>query len=53
MKDPRECDSENLVMLGRYLLDKPTFARVVKLNAESKASGVLTVDGFTDSDGAG
>ena len=53
MKDPRECDLENFVMLGRYLLDKPTFARVVTLNAESKASGVLTVDGFTDSDWAG
>ena len=53
MKDPRECDWENLILLGRYLLDKPTFARVALLNEESKTSGVLTVDGFTDSDWAG
>ena len=49
MKGPGECDWEYLVMLGRYVLDKPSFARVVALNAESKASGVLTVYGFTDS----
>ena len=53
MKEPREVDWENLLTLGRYLLYKPNLARVVALNPESKASGVMTVDGFTDSDWAG
>lgn len=39
--------------IGRYFLHKPALARVVTLNPESKASGILTVDGFTDSDWAG
>eukprot|EP00435_Cladocopium_sp_Y103_P041912 s1981_g11.t1 len=53
MKKPREVDWENLLTLGRCLLRKPTLARVVTFNPESKTSGVLTVDGFTDSDWAG
>ena len=53
MKEPREVDWENLLTLGRYLLHKPNLARVETLNPESKASGVLTVDGYTDSDWAG
>lgn len=53
MRDPREVDWENLLTLGRYLLHRPTLARIVTLNPESKASGILTVDGFTDSDWAG
>ena len=53
MRDPREVDWDNPLTLGRYLLHKPVLARVVTLNPESKASGILTVDGFTDSDWAG
>ena len=53
MRDPREVDWDNLLTLGRYLLHKPALARVVTWNPESRASGILTVDGFTDSDWAG
>ena len=53
MRGPREVDWSNLIVLAQYLLHKPDLARVTCLNAESKASGVLTVDGFTDSDWAG
>ena len=53
MRDPREVDWSNLIVLARYLLYKPDLARVTVLNAESKASGVLTLDGYTDSDWGG
>ena len=53
MPDPREVDWSNLIVLARYLLYKPDLARVTVLNAESKASGVLTLDGYTDSDWGG
>ena len=53
MRGPREVDWSNLIVLAQYLLHKPDLARVTCLNAESKASGVLTVDGFTDSDWGG
>ena len=53
MKDPRECDWEYLIMLGRYILDKPIFACVALSNEDSKTAGILTADGFTDSDWAG
>ena len=53
MRGPREVDWSNLIVLAQYLLHKPDFARVTCLNAESKASGVLTVDRFTDSDWGG
>ena len=43
-------DWSNLVVLARYLLYKPDLARVTVLNAESKTSRVLTLDGYTDSD---
>ena len=53
MRDPREVDWSNLTTLARYLLHKPDLARVTTLNPESLSSGVLTLDGFTDSDWAG
>ena len=53
MRGPREADWSNLIVLAQYLLHKPDLARVTCLTAESKASGVLTIDGFTDSDWGG
>ena len=53
MREPREVDWSNLLVLARYLLHKPDLARVTTLNSESKTTGVLTLDGFTDSDWGG
>ena len=48
----REHDFANLVLLARYLLGRPTVAKVTRLNAESMGDQPMTMDTYTDSDWA-
>ncbi|CAE7333376.1 RE1 [Symbiodinium microadriaticum] len=53
IRDPRECDMQNLKVLGRYLRGTMQVGHVTKLNEQVDPVAGIPLQGFCDSDWAG
>ena len=53
IRDPRECDMQNLKVLGRYLRGTMQVGHVTKLNEQVDSVAGIPLQGFCDSDWAG